>query len=249
MPIAAASYISIQSAVTATDNKTTIKVTNLGDEAAYNVQLSLDINNKKITSNAKRQLGVGESFEWTAPLGFKSKNPGKYPIILTTNYEDANSYPFSAISVSTFDYKEAAVSDIAAAMSNTQLSDKGVLGLKIKNTGESAKDATIRLIIPKELTADKDKVSIKIPPKSEMAIEFEIEKFSALAGSSYAVFAVIEYDEDGRHYTSMANGIVKVFEKKNIFTNQNLLITLLTILTIVFIYFQFKKKSSKEDGK
>ena len=242
IPSVAASYISIQSAITSTDNKTIIKVTNLGDEAAYNVQLSLDANGKKTASNAKRQLSVRESFEWAVPLSFKSKNPGKYPIVLTTSYEDANSYPFSAISVSTFDYKEAAVSDIAAAMGNIQLSDKGVLELKIKNTGETAKDVNVMLAVPKELTVDKDKLSVKMPAKEQKIVNFEIEKFSALAGSSYAVFAVVEYEEGGRHYTSMANGAVKVVEKKNIFTNQSILISLLVILIVIFIYFQFKKQ-------
>lgn len=242
MPHAAASYISIQSAITAAGNKTTIKVTNFGDESAYNIQLSLDANDKKTVSNVKKQLGVRESFEWAVPLNFESKNPGKYPLILTTNYEDANSYPFSAISVSTFDYKQATISDIAAKMSNLELSDKGMLELKIKNTAETAKDVNIKLIVPKELTANKDKLNAKLPAKSEISAEFEIEKFSALTGSSYAVFAVVEHDEDNKHYTSIANGAVKITAKKNIFTNQNLLIGFLVILLIIFIYFQFKKK-------
>ncbi len=47
LPIVTASYLSMQSTITTTEDGTIIKVTNLGDEAAYNVQLSLDINNKK----------------------------------------------------------------------------------------------------------------------------------------------------------------------------------------------------------
>ena len=246
MPIAAASYISIQSAVTAAGNKTTIKVTNLGDEAAYNVQLSLEANNQKTASSIKKQLGVRESFEWNVPLAFKTENPGKYPLILTTNYEDANSYPFSAISVSAFDYKQATVSDIAAKISNLELSDKGILELKIKNTAESAKDADIRLIVPKELTANKDRLSAKVQAKSEMPVNFEIEKFSALAGSSYAVFAVIEYDEEGMHYTSTANGAVKIVEG-SVFSLQKIAVfAMIAVIAVLFAYFAvFNKKWRK----
>ena len=103
IPLVSASYISIQSSITVTENETIISVTNFGDEAAYNIQLSLDVNNKRMISNIKEQLNIQKSFEWNAPLSVKPKNPGKYPLILTTNYQDANSYPFSAISVSTFD--------------------------------------------------------------------------------------------------------------------------------------------------
>ncbi len=238
MPSVAASYISIQSTVTAADNKTTIKVTNLGDEAAYNVQLSLEANSQKTASSIKKQLGVRESFEWNVPLAFKPKNPGKYPLILTANYEDANSYPFSAISVSTFDYKQATISDIAAKISNLELSDKGTLELKIKNTAETAKDVNIKLIVPKELTANKDKLSAKLPAKSEMSADFEIEKFSALTGSSYAVFAVVEYDEDGKHYTSIANGAVTIMEKQRINISSTFLLATLAILVITFAILQ-----------
>ena len=243
MPIVAASYITIQSSINSTENEAIIKVTNLGAEAAYNVQLSLEATGRKTGRSIKKQLGGQESFEWNMPLGLKYKNPGKYPIILTANYQDANSYPFSAISVSTVDYKQATISDIAAKINSLGLSDEGLLELKIKNTAETAKEIGIRLIVPRELTANRDRLSAKVQAKSEMPLEFEIEKFSALTGSSYAVFAVVEYDEGSRHYTSMASGAVKITEKKNIFTNQSLLIGFLVILLIIFVYFQLKKKN------
>ena len=53
------------------------------------------------------------------------------------------------------------------------------------------------LAVPKELTVDKDKLSVKMPAKEQKIVNFEIEKFSALAGSSYVVFAIVEYDEKG----------------------------------------------------
>jgi hypothetical protein len=243
VPIVTASFISIQSSIIATDNETIISVTNLGDEAAYNIQLSLDVNNKRMISNIKEQLNMQKSFEWKVPLTSMPENPGKYPLILTTNYQDANSYPFSAISVSTFDYKKGTISDIAVKtdkMNNIELSNKKTLELTIKNMAETAKDLSIRLIVPKELTTDKDKLSLSLPAKTEKTINFEIKKFSALTGSSYVVFAVIEYDENDEHYTTIANGVVKVVEKKNIFTNRNLLIALLVVLIIIFIYAQKK---------
>jgi hypothetical protein len=242
IPMVTASFLSMQSTITATEDETIIKVTNLGDENAYNVQLSLDINEQKKISSVKNQLGMQESFEWKVPLDAKLENPGKYPLILVTNYQDANFYPFSAISVSTFDYKKGTLSDIIAKINNIELSDEGNLQLTIKNTAETAKDLNIRLIVPKELTVDRDKLRAKLPGKTQSTINFEIEKFSALAGSSYVVFAVIEYDENGRHYTTMASGVVNVIEKKNIFNNQILLISLLVILVVIFVYFQFKKK-------
>ena len=242
IPIVSASYISIQSSITTAENETIIAIANLGDEPAYNVQLSLDINNQKSISDIKKQLNLKETFEWKTPLAVKPQNPGKYPLILTTNYQDANSYPFSAISVSTFDYKKATISDIAAKMDNIELSDKETLGLSIKNLAETEKELSIKLVVPKELTADKDKLTLGLPAKTEKTINFEIKKFSALAGSSYVVFAVIEYDENNEHYTAVASGVVKIIEKKNIFNNQNLLITSLIILIIIFVYFQFKKK-------
>lgn len=242
IPIVTASYISIQSSITTTENETIITITNLGDEAAYNVQLSLNINNKRVISNVKRQLGVQKSFKWKVPLAAKPKNPGKYPLILTTNYQDANSYPFSAISVSTFDYNLATISDIAAKINNIELSDKGTLELTIKNLAETTKDLSIKLIVPKELTINKEKLSLKLPAKTEKTINFEIKKFSALTGSSYSVFAVIEYDENNQHYTTITNGIVKIIEKQGIDMKNNFLLITLVILIIVFTFLLIKNR-------
>ena len=240
LPIVTASYISIQSSITTTEDGTMIKVTNLGDEAAYNVQLSLDINNKKTISSVKERLDIQKSFEWKVPLAAKLKNPGKYPLILTTNYQDVNSYPFSAISVSAFDYKQGTISDIASKINNIELSDEGTLELTIKNLAETAKNIDIRLIVPKELTADKDKLRVKLPAKRQTTINFEIEKFSALTGSSYVVFAVIEYNEDNMHYTAMSSGVVKIIEKVGINIKNNFLFITLAILIIIFVFLRIK---------
>lgn len=248
IPIAAASYLSMQSSIAVTGDEAIITVTNLGDEIAYSVQLSVDINGQEKISDLKSQLGMQEKFEWKMPLGARLKNPGKYPLVLTTNYQDANSYPFSAISVSTFDYKQSAIPDIAAKIGNIKLSGKGVLELTVKNMAERAKGLNIRLIAPKELTAGKDKVSIKLPAKTEMSINFEIEKFSALAGSSYAVFAVIEYDENGRHYTAVSNGMVKVVQG-GIFSLQKLAVfAMIAIIVVLFAYFMmFRKRKNRKE--
>src|SRR3989338_8620270 len=76
IPLVTASFLTIQSAITVTDNKTIVKTTNLGDETAFNVQLSLEINDKKIVSDVKKQLGIRESFGWEAPLAAKPGIPG-----------------------------------------------------------------------------------------------------------------------------------------------------------------------------
>ena len=204
IPAVNASYITIQSSVAVTNNKTMVKVTNLGDESAYNVQLSLEMNNQKIVSGTKNQLGVKEVFEWSAPIKFEAGNPGKYPLILTVNYEDANAYPFSAISVSTFEYKQPTISSIVAKMNNLEVYDKGLLELKMKNLDGTAKEAAIRLIMPKELTANQDRLPVKIPAKSEGSTEFKIEKSSIKVGNSILfttlsvliiIFAVLKFNK------------------------------------------------------
>ena len=244
--LVSASFITMQTTTSITTSEESIQLNistiNKGDEPAYNVQFIADIDGKKATSEVKQRLEVDEKFVFDKLVKNPLEKKGTYPLILTTKYEDANGYPFSAISVSTFANKEASISEIAAKLEAIELSDKGIMKLTVKNTGKTEKDLNIRLVTAKELTINNDEFELNLASKEEKTIEFEIESFSALPGSTYPIYSVIEYEEDDMHFTESGNGTVRVVEKKGIFNNQILLISALVVLLVVFIGFQFKKK-------
>jgi len=221
--------------------KMTVAVTNNGDEAAYNLQISAGINNRMVTTPAKESLGVKEKYSVEMATDLTLEKAGRYPVIVNVDYMDANQYPFSAISITHFVYRENLPSQIFGTFRNIEISTKGSLVLSLKNLGEKDKNLSVRLVLPKELSSHDLSRTLSLKAKSEEKASFEVNNFSALPGSAYSIFAVMEYDEGGLHYSNSVAGNIKITKEQGfVRSNQRILVILAIILVTVFIYFNLR---------
>lgn len=245
---AAASYISLQTSVTSRVVKNTLKVSvsavNKGDEPAHNVQAEIRVKEKTIPAKKLAQLGVNQVYRAQASFDLSRKKPGEYPLIVTMHYADANLYPFSALTCQTFSCKkEALPGQIFGSLKSTSFWKKGKVKLTLKNMSDSEIKASAYLVAPRELTLAKGSFKISIPPKSVKDLDFEIENFSALHGSSYQVFAISEYEKNGIYQTSITPGIIKIIKEREIFgISYTAILVILFILVLIFAAAQFLKK-------
>jgi hypothetical protein len=244
-----ASFISLQTSVSSKVDgdilKSLIKVVNKGDESAYNVQAEIRVGGKKVLAEKKPELMVDQ--EYTAMREFKLKvdKPGDYPLVVVMHYTDANQYPFSALNVQTFSYQKAAPpSEVFGSMDSVSFFKEGKLKLTLKNSGDTAQKVMTYLVVPRELSVDKNLVETIIPAKGKKQLVFELENFSALSGSNYQVFAVTEYnDKDGYHQTNIRPGMIKIVETRQILgISYNVVIIILIGLALLFIAAQFIRK-------
>ena len=245
---ASASYIRLQTTLTTkvTDNilKVSVSAVNQGDEPAYNVQAMVQVGEKKILGQKMQELGVNRIYAAQASFNLSHKKPGEHPIVIAMHYADANLYPFSALTCQTFNYKaEDLPIEIIGSMPSTSLWKKGKVRLTLKNLGKSEKAVLTRLVAPRELTAAEEAVEISLPPRAVVHLDFEIENFSALEGSTYQVYAISEYEKSNLRQTSITPGIVKIVETRTIFgLSYNLILGLLAVLVLFFVVAQFLTK-------
>lgn len=240
-----ASYISLRTTVDTKVDKNILKVlvsaVNKGDESAYNVQAELRVADKKVLAQKRQELRVDATYKAIAEFKLDLKRPGQYPLIVVLHYTDANQYPFSALSVPTFIYKEERAGELFSQLSSAKFTQNGAVRLVLKNMGEAEVRAISRLVVPRELTAEKSRAEALLSPRSKKRLYFEVENFSALAGSSYQVFALTEYEKEGIHYTVVSPGTVSIVEKNFFRDYQFYIFGLIIILLAIFIFLQFKK--------
>lgn len=250
---ASAKYITLGHTVTVEQiiqgNETTINVTllNSGDEAAYDTQLSLllpeGIGSKPIFLG-KMDPNMPQS--GTFDIGIDSGvMPGKYSLVILTEYKDANGYPFSSVSPNSLILKEVTSSQVFGKISELTLGDKGErrkLTLELRNMDDKDHDLQIRLFGPRELKIDLEERSLVLNARGVKKIDFAISSFGALPESSYVVFASMDYEEGGIHYSATARGVVKIVEQKEAisFSGELPLVALIILILIVVIY-QFRK--------
>lgn len=242
-----AGFITIETKATVNIDKDTIKstveVTNKGDEAAYNVRITADIGGKLLKGTVKDVLKVNEkhSEEFTTEAGFKKA--GRYPVIVTIEYTDQNQYPFTALSIVDLVYKENVITRVSGQLIALEVMEKGNLKVKVKNLEDIEKKVNILLVIPKELSSPNRQKEVVIKGGAEETVKFDIRNLAALLGSNYVVYAVLQYEDDNYHYTNSTRGNIKIEEKKEIVKFYRWpLVALAVLLIFAVLYINLRKK-------
>ena len=225
----AATYITLSSSVAVCDiisgNETRINITttNFGDEPAHDVRLSLllpdgfmseSIMFGRVDANEKRSGSFVVSID-------PDVLPGGYPVILLTDYKDANAYPFSAVSTDNcyMFIKKKTSSNIYGRIPEVSLTGTVPGGFDIEvfngNLDDTEQEIHVRLFTPRELRLNPGgganaRESILLNAGESRKLSYEISSFGALPGSTYAILATLDYAEDDLHYSSFCVGKVSV---------------------------------------
>jgi len=225
-----------------------VKITNLGDEAAYDVSIS-PILPDGLNANTifVGKLDFNTTFEGKFVVN-RGKNRnitrGEYVFGIITDYKDANGYPFSSVFVppERLIIEKYCNSLVSGKIENTNLPVSGSkrLVLKVRNLEDKKHKIDITLLSPRELEVYPKNISVLLQPRMEKEIDFDISSMGALMGSNYAVYAIMEYEEDDIHYTSVAVGIVRMVEKEEgVNIPGYVYVALLAVVIILFVIYQF----------
>ena len=219
-----------------------IKVKNKGNVAAHNIQANVIVLGKQIKTPIKKLLMIDASHTFQFEKMFKGIKKGRYPLSVIVDFHDANQYPFSAVSCSTFFFKEDANPDLFCVIDNLIMDRKGKLTINLKNRGSRLKDIRSTLILPRELSSPRPQIGFDIESRSQKKVEFNIENFYALSGASYPVFCVLEYDVIDTHCTALCKAVVTIEKRKNWFWRVRWFwVAIAGIFGAVFIIYRLKK--------
>ena len=195
-----------------------VELTNNGDEPAYSVRIRVKSGGRSQAGLVRQILGVKEILREEFEFDISFGKLGKYPILVRTDFADANQHPFSALSLSLINYRGAASPKIFFDKPEPlEIAKKGELCLKIKSLDEKERDINVRLILPRELDAAGASVrKIRISPREEKDMCFTVSNFSALVGSAQAVFGLLEYDDEENHFSVSVMTAVKIIEREKL---------------------------------
>lgn len=262
MPSAKASFISIE-----TKAKTEIKgdtlgvrvdVMNNGDEPAYQVNISAEVNGKVFSGAPKDALppkGTGYMSNFQIPVTVQK--PGKYPVVVYVDYADVNKYPFSAVSVLFYDWKEEVSPQMGGQVTAPPLGvgGTGVVQVGVKNMDVAEKEIKVRLVLPSEFSSPTPEKVVKVSGRGMQTVAFDIKNNSALQGSTYPIHALLQH-EDTKHYAVVVAGTIKIGQqqaakpdeksfKDKAMEYKNVLIGIVVLLLLVVVVVSFTKRQRK----
>lgn len=189
-----------------------VSTRNLGDETAYGIQSEVQIVNRSFVSTRVAQLAVNETMAAEFSIRDIFHLPGHYPVFIKTHYQDANAYPFTALSVGFYDFQHPVVSRvlIRAQDATVPSNGKGTVEYSIRNNDSVRRDLTLTLQLPDELATEKYIDRLSIGPRQTRTLQYSVENFSALENSSYAVTLVAEYEDGKSHFSTAGSGAIRI---------------------------------------
>jgi hypothetical protein len=213
---AEASVISISSRIDAVVDegkaKFSIELDNKGDETARNVRIQTAVGGGSATSPLKQALDPGEVYRWDAAIPVEFHKAGSYPVTTTIDYADENLHPYMAVVVSHVDFKERVASRVVGELTATSVAEAGRLRVQVRNLEPIELSVTVRAVVPRGLLIDSPERRISLESGETRDVDFDISNVSALVGSSYAIFAVLEHEDQNYHHASVLTGSVGVVD-------------------------------------
>lgn len=239
-PPARADVVMIQSSVTVTagpgELTATAMVANVGDASAYDLIARMAIMDLRLTSPEQRELPPQESFTFAFSREITDMPAGSFPLALLMQYTDETGYPLSALHCGTFDTPGAKEARIEAGCEKADIVDQAKISAWVENRSDRAIDVSAACYLPREFTCPERRSVFILRPGERQTADFTIKNLTALPGSSHAVFVSFQYDEDYVHYTKMAQGTVRVLERRGFFSlGRNLWKILFGVIAALFL--------------
>jgi len=242
LPFVSAAYISLQMTAETNDTEGTITVKHLGDETAYQVQVVSRIFDNEYKREIVDVLKVGDNFTESFSINLSSHRVGTYPLFVTVYYQDKNGYLFSTLLSKIVKNSVTSRSEISVELNDSVINDRTKVPVTIRNFGEESKNLRLFLFMSDEFIVKDNNRSIVVASKTSEDVVFEVENFGARTNSTYAFYAIAEYDEQNEHFSSISDGKMRVINIKKGFFDKNVLIFVLAAIALIFIVMQFVKK-------
>lgn len=187
-----------------------VTTTNVGQEKAVSLEVHVFFLGGSQSSGVQPPLEPGGTRTTAIRLARLPDRPGAYMVPVRVDFRDANGYPFSSMAHASFVYQEGVFTDVLLSLKDTLLSGTLRLPVKVVNLDRKAHQVRVRLALPRELRGHPLEQRTSLQPQQKTTLAFRLENVYATEGSSYPILALLEYDDGGRHYGMVSEGMVTI---------------------------------------
>ncbi len=235
----------LETSVTLNEQWVTVNliVRNIGDEDSLVVHPTLKLGEVSVELEKKPYVAFDGSAQWNHQfqrntLGILEK--GNYPLYITIYYHDSNMYQFTVLEIVSVNFNEIETTNsLNGEFKNLNIDQEGLAELSIKSSFSFPVKGNCKLILPQELSAKLGQKEFIIRNTKPESISFKIHNQTALAGSSYRIYAVIETDIEGQHRTFIFPAIANISQSGKEFQTEGMGSTSLIMGCVIFMGFLF----------
>jgi len=237
---ARAGFISIQVGCEVQAGQLVVTVQNVGDEPGQNIFATVNFLDQTYEAEIARSLPPNKPVSRSFPLEISGLQ-GVYSVITIVDFEDLNSYSFSAVSVQRVRVGEISRTKLAAILDPVEMRKKAKTRLTMRSDDETEITARLRIVTPREMIAQPSETTVTIPPMGTTEMKVVIDNLSGTPTSSYPIHAVLEYEEGGIHFCEIAMIMVPVLAANPVAVGR-FWIVIAVVIAVVAILFAPKLK-------
>lgn len=213
-------------------------IENKGDETAKEVFPSLELGHWSWAGDPK-QLDQSKKETWiintTIPLtelnctakdlcaGLKLPLSGALPLLVRRHYQDLNGYRFSAADIELIEIGDipgearAAIRtpDLDGKLSFDGDGQEFVGTVEFINASAEPRKVALGVHTSRELKVTGPAQVVEIPGNGTKKTRIVLENFRGIAGSSYAVFAIAQWEENGVRYSQKFSSAVRLETRRH----------------------------------
>ena len=193
----------------------TIAVVNRGDEPALKVHAEIAFPGGTMAKELVDLLGIRQTASFSFKNSLGKMKEGTYALPITVVFHDSRLYPFSALACPTFTLGKAVSPGLSC--STALLESGGEIRFEFKNLESFSKRIKSTFLYPREFYCPRPQTSLHIEPSETKAVSFTLLHSSAIPGSRYPVYSVIEFENETHHSSLVCTGEIRFMEKGNWF--------------------------------
>ncbi len=174
---------------------------NTGNEPAFSVRIKASIADIFAISDETTHIQPGERKRVPLFLPSLPHPPGIHTVVIEASYTDGNRHPFTALgSTHLVTANVEPDNDAVSACLDPALLKK-TTQIKLRLTTQHSDPIHVKtiLVLPSEITCSEPEKQLIVMPGQTNEVCFHITNISALNGSTYSIFAVVDYLHNNQH--------------------------------------------------
>jgi len=179
-----------------------LRVTSRDREAVLAVTPELGFQHRVITGDAA-DLAPGASHEWLLPLP-ALPGPGTFPVVARVRWAAPGGAAGTVPFVTSVASPDAAPGTVRAALDVPDITGSAGGTLTLANDGPTDVGGRVAFVLPAGLRTMPETEPAVVPAGGRIAVPLVVEAIGAPADAGYPLWAVLEYERDGVHHTTIA---------------------------------------------
>ena len=194
-----------------------VTTSNVGREPAVHLTVTAFLGGESRTSEVRPELGPGRMYTVRLHFAETPAAPGVFGVPVVVDFYDRGGYPYSGLAHASFVKDEPAWPQVVGRIKPARIVDQGLVSLELTNLDVRPRTVDLHLMVPGTMGARETERRVTLDSQAVVEVDFAVERGFVRPPADEKILATIEYTAEGVHFSSVAEGPVRIDREASFF--------------------------------